>query len=583
MDYIEAFENLKPIKKYARKSPLKAVMLLTVIELYDSEAIYENIIEFNDQLAATYLNLWNKLMPNDTILVPEINYSFWAMTNENFWHIIPKRGKEDVIDSILEIQTIPTESTIKDCVKYVELDEDLYFMMTLPSGRKSLKEALLSNYFNLSKRDIQNLTSVNDNIITETTDFDLLHRTLFDTSNKAAQNTHSYVENQPTNIDNDVWLTICITYYKFLKKHRLSSDLFCEYFPSPVSIFKFITEIRTTDFTLSNSLHEVMLDFLHELNIALMSDNESISFINMVEDAKSMIELYIVHQSAHQISNVTGISPTIDDKENIIKVDCNDGYLESVEQDSNEWKVNAKGTWFDAVGSATNPTQIESPDLDETDEDSPNTTTGYNDKLIDEDFDYIPKGRIKNIEDTVDDSCDYLWTMAIIDLVYMTNRAQDHSLDDIACMMIANAWDLLKKNRKAFESETRLKECIEFLINESITEMEKPLTWNSTKEEVYSSIKNFPMSGIFEEVVDKLIQTAPYSVLKTWFSDTSDQDMIIEAKNFTRPCLYALYIRKNDSYIEVNKKWLNNLYYDHDNLIKYFSIRYYQFLENVEI
>ena len=31
MDYVEAFENLKPNEKYGRKTPHKAVLLLTII------------------------------------------------------------------------------------------------------------------------------------------------------------------------------------------------------------------------------------------------------------------------------------------------------------------------------------------------------------------------------------------------------------------------------------------------------------------------------------------------------------------------------------------------------------------------
>ena len=48
MDYIEAFKNLKTNNKYSRKSPHKAILLLTVIELYETNTVSENIIEYDD-------------------------------------------------------------------------------------------------------------------------------------------------------------------------------------------------------------------------------------------------------------------------------------------------------------------------------------------------------------------------------------------------------------------------------------------------------------------------------------------------------------------------------------------------------
>ena len=40
MDYVEAFENLKPNEKYGRKTPHKAILLLTIIEMCESDEIY---------------------------------------------------------------------------------------------------------------------------------------------------------------------------------------------------------------------------------------------------------------------------------------------------------------------------------------------------------------------------------------------------------------------------------------------------------------------------------------------------------------------------------------------------------------
>ena len=99
-------------------------------------------------------------------------------------------------------------------------------------------------------------------------------------------------------------------------------------------------------------------------------------------------------------------------------------------------------------------------------------------------------------------------------------------------------------------------------------------SWYSTKMEVFHAIKDHPMSGAFEDAIDELVETAPLTVLKTWFKDESDIDTIMGSINFAKPCLYGLHQRKFDSFINVNPKWVNNLYYEHDDLIKYFTIRF---------
>ena len=41
----------------------------------------------------------------------------------------------------------PSEAKLNDSVRCAELDEDLYFLMTLQSGRSSLKRGLAGNLY----------------------------------------------------------------------------------------------------------------------------------------------------------------------------------------------------------------------------------------------------------------------------------------------------------------------------------------------------------------------------------------------------------------------------------------------------
>lgn len=685
MDYIESFRNLKPLKKYARKSPEKAVLLLVVIDLYDEGEISDNRIEYDETLAAAYRRLWNKLVPNDIMLLPNVSLAFWAMHVESFWHIVPVCGKEETIENLRSLPSTPSDSAIKDSVRYVELDEDLYFLMTLSSGRRSLKEALLETYFDLSSRRMETLSQVRVKDESPEFDFGSMMNSLGNKSNGARNVTDISIEGTIPDVDVEVWLTLCLSYYTFLKKHALVRDMFKESFMSPSAVYKFV--LRQEDSTIPASLSDDVIAYLRDLQFSLMKDNNSMQIvdaiserINELEGVDTETEEYADYNQEPFVSeelsandtedfaNDTKDDENVDDNGSIDNVDASqeigeDFYVENYssrcaifnretkkiysssgqlkafegepyrlslvyskfsvnvlernydgkfatskriinassntalfsalehsanytasvwnilyDEETEDWIINVEGTWYNSVGDKTDildeKETIEAEPIEEMEEQEVETP----DEEEEPPFNYTPKGKLKKIEERVDSSYDYLWTMAIIDLVRLTNRNNSYSYDNIACMMLANAWDLLRNSAAAMESEPNLRDCINFLIDESKEEMEEPLTWKSTKEEVFNAIKDFPMYDVFEDTVDELLATSPLNVLKTWYSDLSDLDIAIEAINFTRPCLYALHLRKVDPYIEVNRNWLNNLYYEHDDLIKYFSIRYYKYI-----
>ncbi len=87
--------------------------------------------------------------------------------------------------------------------------------------------------------------------------------------------------------------------------------------------------------------------------------------------------------------------------------------------------------------------------------------------------------------------------VTIVDLVNVNQHACVFDFDEFACMMIAEVWRLLDKYPHLKTNNESLVECIEFLINESEDNMEQKLSWTTSKSQVFSAIKNYPMSGIF--------------------------------------------------------------------------------------
>ena len=97
MDYIETFKNLKTNNKWGRKAPHKAVLMLTVIELYEKNILMDNEIRYDETLKSTFLNIWNSVLPDEPLFHPEAYLPFWYLQSDNFWHIVPIRGKEDIL------------------------------------------------------------------------------------------------------------------------------------------------------------------------------------------------------------------------------------------------------------------------------------------------------------------------------------------------------------------------------------------------------------------------------------------------------------------------------------------------------
>ena len=288
MDYLEAFRNLKPNTKFGRKSPQKAILLLAIIEMYETCVLSDNEIVYDETLKGTFLKVWNKVLPEDTALLTEAYIPFWYMQNEDFWHVVPVRGKEDILLLLKDDQIKPSESKISDCVQYVELDEDLFFLLTMPSGRSSLKRALLETYTTLSNRMIDKLSEASDNSVDHSAIAMDEYKDLLKSSEKCLKTQEFSSSNgQPifAQLDEEIQLTIALEYYKFQKKHRQEREIFKELFPNVEDLYKriVISPIKQGDILQSFSF--VYENFLGDLKIALMSEDGSMGLIDSINDA----------------------------------------------------------------------------------------------------------------------------------------------------------------------------------------------------------------------------------------------------------------------------------------------------------
>ena len=93
---------------------------------------------------------------------------------------------------------------------------------------------------------------------------------------------------------------------------------------------------------------------------------------------------------------------------------------------------------------------------------------------------YIPKGKLKDIDEYVEMPFDYLWLSALCDFVGDRGEVKKICFDEMACMMIAQAWTVINANPDLKDRERAFVNCIEYLMEESKNNMRAPLSWSSS-------------------------------------------------------------------------------------------------------
>lgn len=310
MDYIEAVKNLKTNNKWGRKSPHKAVLMLTVIELYEKNVLMDNEIRYDETLKSAFLNMWNMVLPNEPLFHPDAYLPFWYLQNDNFWHIVPIRGKEDILSLMCDNSIKPSEAKLVDSVKYAELDEDLYFLMTLPSGRSSLKRALLETYSTLTDKQIERLAESRDNAIdysvTALSEYEKILS--MNTTEKRMESTRvdDKLVSQFQCLNEDVQLALNIVYFTFLKKHRNERGMFKELCPTVYDLFDKIINNPIKLGEIAPSFAFVYENFLLDVKVALLSEDGSVELIDKIGEA---IEILHGNNSQDKEENLLEVAP----------------------------------------------------------------------------------------------------------------------------------------------------------------------------------------------------------------------------------------------------------------------------------
>lgn len=142
-DYSQEFANLSVGVSKGRKLPHKAILLIAIMHLFETNVISENRIELDKTITTTFTDCWRTFY-ND-VKVPSVWTPFWYLKSESFWHFKPN-GNEELLQGLLDFAGHPSIGQMRSVIKYAYLDDALYNYFQDRNDREHLKAVLVKAY-----------------------------------------------------------------------------------------------------------------------------------------------------------------------------------------------------------------------------------------------------------------------------------------------------------------------------------------------------------------------------------------------------------------------------------------------------
>ncbi len=129
------------------KAPHKPVLLLAVIESFESGEITEKWIYVTDNLLERFHDIWRLLVKSEN--VPNFSLPFYHLKNEKgaFWELIILPGKEI---PTTKSKSIKSFKALTDTVLAAKLSNELFIAFSDSVQREIIKAAILDKYFGVS-------------------------------------------------------------------------------------------------------------------------------------------------------------------------------------------------------------------------------------------------------------------------------------------------------------------------------------------------------------------------------------------------------------------------------------------------
>lgn len=141
--YIRDFSNLSVSIRKGKKVPHKSILLLSIIDLIESDELTVNKIELDSKIANRFEAQWKKYISNENI--PSVWTPFYHLSSEPFWHFQPKCCEEK-LNELLNFAKTVSIGKLRAVVEYTYLDNELFNLLLEVNSRNQLKKTLVDNY-----------------------------------------------------------------------------------------------------------------------------------------------------------------------------------------------------------------------------------------------------------------------------------------------------------------------------------------------------------------------------------------------------------------------------------------------------
>lgn len=143
--YLSLFSSLNTSIKSGICAPHKAIMLLTVIDMVEDGSISNTCIEFSEKLERLFNYNWNRYIGESSVFQPKPGTPFWHLNSEPFWNLIPYEGGEETIKKLQQGNPY-SASTLRQHIKYAQIDKDLFELLKDKTNRAMLRTLLIGIY-----------------------------------------------------------------------------------------------------------------------------------------------------------------------------------------------------------------------------------------------------------------------------------------------------------------------------------------------------------------------------------------------------------------------------------------------------
>jgi putative restriction endonuclease len=145
--YLNRFDKLRRAPNNGG-APHKPILLLAVIEAFDSELLADEKIYLTPELVSIFKTIWASLVTTNHH--PLIAQPFFHLRSEPFWRLIANPGYEKILVEIKQLRSI---NIIRTVVNYALIDPELTALLLETDSRDILRHSLIASYFPNIEKD----------------------------------------------------------------------------------------------------------------------------------------------------------------------------------------------------------------------------------------------------------------------------------------------------------------------------------------------------------------------------------------------------------------------------------------------